>query len=169
MEQTFRNSKKKNKARSLDSINRGLVILVILLLGYVLSKCYAPIEHAVLMPDDSQAASREVAPVVLLSKEVKPFRAYEERVLKRDPFKPVNCKVEPNTTHIQKTMPTLYQRIKLIGILLDGDSKAVVEDIKENQIHFLSKGESFESALLKDIKEDKVIFIYNGERIEMAP
>ena len=69
---------------------------------------------------------------------------------------------------LQKAIPLLKERVKLIGILMDGDSKAIVEDIDKQRVHFLSRGESFGAALLKDIRKDKVIFEYDNKLIEMT-
>ena len=58
--------------------------------------------------------------------------------------------------------------LKLVGILLDGEPKAVIEDLKKNETLFLSPGQSLGNAVLQEIQEGKVVFVYQGQRVELA-
>ena len=86
----------------------------------------------------------------------------------RNLFQPLGNKIETGTPALKKAIPALHKRIKLIGILLDDDSKAIVEDLQEKQTHFLSQGESIGTIQLEAIREDKVIFDDNGKKIELT-
>jgi len=121
-------------------------------------------------PDSHREASDGEAslPELVLFK-TRPFEVYAKGIETRDLFQSLRDKLKPDAKVMEKALPALHKRIKLIGILLDQDSKAIVEDLKEKQTHFLSRGESVGTAFLEDIQEDKVIFMYNNERIEMAP
>jgi len=152
----------------LDACNQLLIIVIIVLMGYVAIKVFSP-QQTLLEPIAAQeAVDREVSGMDIAAVSVKSFRIYEESIQARDLFEPLqsNLKLDPRV--MQKALPALHQRIKLIGILIDSDPKAIVEDLKEKQTHFLSKGESIGTVLLEDIQEDKVIFKYDNEKIEMA-
>lgn len=96
------------------------------------------------------------------------FEEYSRKIQEKGLFSPFPDKLSTDALSFRKTLPVLHERIRLIGILLDGDSKAVVEDLQDRQTRILSMGESIGAAFLKDIHEDRVIFVYNDEQVEMA-
>lgn len=63
----------------------------------------------------------------------------------------------------------LAQNFKLVGIILDNDPKAVVEDVRNQRTLFLSHGDQLEGAVLKEIRDGKVIFMLNDQRLELVP
>jgi len=153
----------------LDACNQILIIVVTVLLGYVAIKFFSP-QQIIPEPVAKQAvADQEIFVTDIAAMKVRSFRVYEQSIKARNLFEPLrsdDLKLDPRV--MQKALPALHKRIKLIGILIDSDPKAIVEDLKEKQIHFLSKGESIGTVLLEDIQEDKVIFKYDNEKIEMA-
>jgi len=162
------NLKRKDGISILDAGNQILIIVVVGLLGYVTIKYFAP-QQTLIDPalkqsvGDQQISAQDI--VVLAAK---PFEIYEKGIKARGLFDPLQSGLKPDPRVLQKALPALHKRIRLIGILMDSDSKAIVEDLKEKQTHFLSKGESIGAVILEDIQEDKVIFQYHNERIEMA-
>ncbi len=117
--------------------------------------------------DGNEKNNRGVFPEKFMPFKPEPFGIYAEGIQKRDLFQLIEDGSDTNTAALRKALPALQKRIKLLGILMDGDSKAIVEDIKEQKVHFLSKGERVGAVLLEDIQKDKAIFLYNNERIEM--
>jgi hypothetical protein len=162
-------TKKKEKADVLDTGNRLLVLAIICSLGYGMVRYFADDPVAGVSRQGQDTAGGEAPPPVIKIVEPKPFQIYEEAVNRRDLFQPFAERFQADTAVLEKAMPALHQCIKVIGILKDKDSKAIVEDLNDQQTHFLSKGESIGTARLEDIEEDKVIFIYNNERVEMSP
>jgi len=165
-------SKDKKRADDLyffDHVNRLLAVLIIVLLGNVVLKYYPSTKDLRTAQDDNQTNSMKIVSVGPGTKEVKPFSIYEQGLRRRDLFGPITKSVAADPETIKKTLPALHNRIKLLGILYDQNAKAIIEDLKEKQVHFLSKGESLGSILLEEIKEDKVVFQYDNERVEMTP
>ena len=164
------NLTKKDGVSVLDTSNQILIIVIAVLMGYVAIKFFSP-QQTISEPVSAQAVIEQEIPATdIANMQVKSFGAYEEGIKARNLFEPLrsgNLKADPRV--MQKALPALHKRIKLIGILIDSDSKAIVEDLKEKQTHFLSKGESLGSAVLEDIQEDKVLFKYANEIIEMTP
>jgi len=153
----------------LDTGNQLLIIAVAVLLGYVAIKFFSP-QQTISEPPSLQAViDQEISATDITTMQVKSFVVYEEGIKARNLFEPLQNGLKPDSRILQKALPALHKRIKLIGILMDSDSKAIVEDLKEKQTHFLSKGESLGSAVLEDIQEDKVLFKYANEIIEMTP
>ena len=97
------------------------------------------------------------------------LKLYEDGIKARDLFQSLLDDLKHESMALSKTHPALHERIKIVGILIDGDSKAIVEDLKEKQVHFLSKGERVGPIVLEDIQENKVTFSYDNKRVEMAP
>lgn len=63
----------------------------------------------------------------------------------------------------------LAKNLKVVGILLDAEPKAIIEDVAMKQTFFVSPGEHVGGALLEEVKEDRVILIFNEERVELVP
>ncbi len=63
----------------------------------------------------------------------------------------------------------LAKTLKVVGILLDAEPKAIIEDMAMKQTFFVSPGEHVGGALLEEVKEDRVILIFNEERVELVP
>jgi len=99
---------------------------------------------------------------------VKPLNIYLDGIAQRDLFTDKESQPPADNTMLPVAIPALEQKIKLIGILVDADSKAIVEDLQEKQTHFLSRGDSIGQVLLEEIREDKAIFMYNKTRYEMS-
>lgn len=133
----------------------------------ILSKAFIPLQWEA--KRRVEEVDEKPFPIDITMFKPKPFEMYAKGFAARDLFQSLREKLETDTQAIQKALPALHKRIKLIGILLDGDSKAIVENLEERQTHFLSKGESIGTVFLEDIREDRVVFTYNNERIEMSP
>ena len=63
----------------------------------------------------------------------------------------------------------LDKKIKLVGIVVDKEPQAIVEDLKERQTVFVSPGDRIGDAVVLEVNEDKVIFLYHDQRIEFVP
>ena len=137
------NSEKDNSLHFLDAVNYLLIVLIIGLLGYVLSKYVLTDQNKLVAVNELEALDTKVTSEELMFFKPKPFEVYAERIQARDLFQSLSDKLRPDTTALEKAIPALHKRIKLIGILLDEDSKAIVEDLKEKQTHFLSSTRLF--------------------------
>jgi len=153
----------------LDTGNQLLIIVIAVLVGYVAIN-FSSLQRSILEPISTQVMIEEEIPAAnIATMQIKSFEVYEKGIKARNLFATLQSDLKPDTRILQKALPALHKRIKLIGILIDSDSKAIVEDLKEKQTQFLSKGESLGSAVLEDIREDKVLFKYANEIIEMTP
>ena len=52
---------------------------------------------------------------------------------------------------------------------MDKEPRVIVEDLKEKQTVFMSKGDKLGEYILEEILADKLIFLYNGEKVELVP
>jgi hypothetical protein len=170
MKKIFGQLKKFSATQCLNAANGVLCMIIVAFLGYLPVKYYSDAH----VPDAKPDGVRAAAVLNAFEEEAiffkpKPFAVYAKGLQERDLFRSIQDRVRTDRPALKKALPALHKRIKLIGILLDEDSKAIVEDLKEKQTHFLSRGESLGTVFLEDIQEDKVIFMYNNERVEMTP
>lgn len=101
--------------------------------------------------------------------EVRPFDFYKPAMEGRDIFqapweKPAQEVSAPNASAAELT-----KQLKLVGILLDKDPKAIVEDLGTHQTFFVSPGEQIGNAVVGEIRPDKVILIFGQEKVELVP
>lgn len=109
--------------------------------------------------------------------EGEPFSAYAEIFQERDIFGGVSMKGRPQVTAgPSETVPSAVdvaqefkQNFKLVGIVLDQDPKAVIEDLKNQQTLFLSRGEKIGEGELTDIQAGKIVLQIRGQTIELTP
>ena len=154
---------------ALACANRLMIVLIAAILVYGAVRIFGDGKSKVTAGNGADVSPESPILTAFKMEEPKAFHFYEETVKARDVFLPFGERTRADTAALEKALPALHQRIKLIGILVDNDSKAIIEDLQEKQTHFLSRGETIGTALLEDIREDKVIFLYDNEHVELAP
>ena len=129
-----------------------------------------PPEVAVVPSSDDRediVAADEVLP------EPKPFTEYAEIIGKRDIFTSPFQRMPQESSNASEVPPApafdLSQNFKVVGIILDKDPKAVIEDVRNRRTLFLSYGDKLEGGTLEEIRDGKVIFLFNGQRVELMP
>ncbi len=166
----------KHPLRLLVLCNRVLTFVAILCVVYALINFFVKARQIPSSSSrkDGSASKDEVAEKIVLP-QAKPFDAYVDIINKRDIFniaQPKGATPSENPAEAEPLPAAAAQDwlkdLKLVGILLDKEPKAVIEDAVKNETVFLSHGQELRSAVLQDIQEDKVIFIYQGHRLELA-
>lgn len=156
---------------------RVLAVTACVLLIFVLNK-YArtqPLATQVVsssarsVEDTSVAKEKKEGDLSIAVMEVRPFDSYKPEIEGRDIFEaPWEKPVQPVPV-LGASAAELTKQLKLVGILLDKDPKAIVEDLGTQQTFFVSPGERIGSALVSEIREDKVILIFGQEKVELVP
>lgn len=171
------NSKKLDddeKGKGFDFIslaNKLLVIVILGLVGYVVvnhllfKKENEPVLFAPVEPKGNQK-QKQTTPKV---KSTKSFSSYEQVIGQRDIFQSPWEKPKVQNAFISSTLSELKKKIKLVGIVVDEESIAIIEDVKSRETSFLTVGESISGAQIEEITEEKVVFILNDERVEFKP
>ncbi len=156
---------------------RVLAVLAGIILIFVLTKYTRsqppplPAVSAQLQPAGNISAvpSREDEELPVPALEARPFESYKQTMGGRDVFqapweKPAVAVAAPNTSASE-----LAKQLKLVGIMLDKDPKAIVEDLATQQTFFVSPGEKIGNVIVSEILEDKVILIFGQEKVELVP
>lgn len=105
-----------------------------------------------------------------------PFDEYANVITKRDLFElPVeesSPAIEPQAVQpapVQVVQRDLSQELRLVGIVLDDQPQAVIEDIRNKETIFLRKGEQHGDIILEDVQAGKVTIRYHQELVELTP
>lgn len=181
---------------SLALWNRILVILIIGIWAVILARYSSEEKHRPMKPlpvfvDSSDSAGKDTpdstrqspawrsppkarlavggltAPLGVV--ETKPFEFYAGKIEGRDVFEAPWEKPASDSQAPADPALDLSKRLKVVGILLDEDPKAIIEDLETKQTFFLSPKERMGDIVVDEIREDKVIVIFNEEKVELTP
>ena len=118
---------------------------------------------------DMESSGEIIKEEASLNLEARPFEFYRQTIGSRDIFQAPWEKPLPVATGTSSSAAELAKQLKLVGILLDKDPKAIVEDLTTQQTFFLSPGERIGNAVVEEIREDKVILDFAQEKVELVP
>ncbi len=99
--------------------------------------------------------------------------SYLAMVQRRNVFSPfivVDTRVEEEEEEredLREAAKKLAAKLKLVGILLSPQPRAMVEDLETNETFFLKEGDIVNQLKIKEILSDRIILDYQGETIEM--
>ena len=99
--------------------------------------------------------------------EARPFLHYLEMVQRRNIFSPIALKQEEKPEVGKEQLQEMASDLGLVGISLDGEAMAMIENTKENKTYFLKKGDKIGNFKIEDIQENKVILNFEGKKIEL--
>lgn len=160
---------------SLALWNRILVILIIGIWAVILARYSSEEKHRSMKPqsalvDSLDSAGKDTPDSTPLGVvEAKPFEFYAGKIEGRDVFEAPWEKPALDSQAPADPALGLSKRLKVVGILLDEDPKAIIEDLETKQTFFLSPKERMGDIVVDEIREDKVIVIFNEEKVELTP
>ena len=149
------------------------VILILVLNKYALLRTKPPVAlepfFQTQIADDisSPSGKGEESPVPAI--ETRPFESYKQTMEGRDVFQAPWEKPVQTVPASGASAAELSKQLKLVGILMDKDPKAIVEDLGTQQTFFVSPGERIGNAVVGEIRQDKVILIFGQEKVELVP
>jgi hypothetical protein len=151
---------------NLKVLNKFLFVISILLLGY------SVMDFAFNRPDikDAHEKSRHVredGETGKLVSETRPFLHYLEMVRRRNIFSPIALKQVEKPEVKKKQLQEMASDLGLVGISLDEEPMAMIEDKKKEKTFFLKKGDKIGVFEIEDILENKVILSFEGKKIEL--
>ena len=161
-------------------VNGVLIVLIVLLIVYVMY------ELLLITKQDERMSvkSNMILENTLLAEsfslsEPPPFSYYSGQLEKRDIFRipepvapPMENIVQPekmNVPVVNAPNPMdLIKNLTLVGILLDQNSTAIIEDQQSKETLFLQVGSQVNEAVVEQIQKSKVIFNFHGQRVELT-
>lgn len=162
---------KTDNTRLLVLATRVLLLFALVLGYFILNMFIFKPKRPVLIVSDSEVTAQDVLPSEIVIPPTKTFDEYVEIINKRDIFNPPDSKQPGVLSEDLAPVPAIDLRAsyRLVGILLDKDPRAVVEDLKTQETLFLSKGQKIGDITVEDIADGKVVFISNGQHYELTP
>jgi len=152
---------------SLELINKIVIILCVLIIGYSLM-------DFIFNRKDIQKFYNMVSSVKRIKEEEKeiitlrPFLHYLAIVKRRNIFSPIEIVKESDIIdEKKKTMQSLLSDLVLVGIAWGKEPQAMIESKEQEQTYFLNKGEMINSLKVERILRNKVILSYEGEEGEL--
>lgn len=157
----------KDEKKIFRLVERVLLGLAVVLVVAILYEFLLTGHNAATLLKEPQTKEKDVIADEFASLEPKPSTYYTAAMKERDIFaSPLAGK---KSDHITTTsIPELAKRLRLVGIVLDNTSEAIIEDVETNQTFFLHKGERIKDAIVDDILESKVILLYGNQKVELV-
>lgn len=158
-------------AQNLSLFNRVLWVIAAGMAGFILIRYLGVQPQDSLTPAPAEVRTPEKPPEVSLSRTagVKPFEDYQQRLQTRDLFQAPWEKSAPGAGERESSAAQINRQLKLVGILLDQNPQAIIEDAESRQTFFVSAGERVGEARVEEIRADRVILIFHEERVELTP
>lgn len=164
-------AEKKQGIGWLKSGNRLMVAVTFGALAYG-AWLYITIEQRSLpLPVDGRNKDSSVEmPATDPKKSSKDFDSYAQIFEERDVFQAPweNPEGEVVASAVASIQSDLIKQLTLVGIVLDKNPQAIIEDKKTRQTFFVRVGESVNGAVVTAIEEGKVIFKINEEKVELV-
>lgn len=161
--------KARHNINFLKICNRLLVAGAVVISCYIAFRYFIFNKNEILLAQESIEITKSIeGNDVNLFEEKKPFSYYKETIASRNIFQAPWEKLKEDIGDIVEEVPSIKKKLKLVGVLLDNNPMAIVEDLKTKQTLFVFKGDKVGGALLEEIHEGKVIFLYENERVEIV-
>ncbi len=99
--------------------------------------------------------------------EKRPFLHYLEMVQRRNIFSPIELKQKEDPKVQEKQLQKMASTLGLVGISLDNEPMAMIEDKTAVKTYFLKKGDKIGEFKIEDIYENKVVLSFEGNTVEL--
>ncbi len=149
--------------------NRGLTGIVAVLAAYLFIKVlFVPSPN---VEEVAVEATAETAAPAAPGTTLQPVGTYLDVMEKRNIFSTSFKSDETGEEIPIVTAPTAtdepLQGLRLVGIVMDSNPQAIIEDVREKQTYFLFKGESVNTVVVEDISAGKVVVSHGGQTYEL--
>ncbi|HOW35217.1 MAG TPA: hypothetical protein PL155_02220 [Candidatus Omnitrophota bacterium] len=148
--------------------DRLLLVAVFVLLGFVAYEFLFITDDRLKSFKEPAGTTEEVAIPSAESVNPKPYSYYSEQIAKRDIFQSPVYKRTMGDAKAPEAGSELTKNLRLVGIVLDSNSQAIIEDANAQRTFFLHKGDRIREAVVEDIQESKVILNFSEQRIELT-
>lgn len=152
--------------RVLAGLSAGLAVFILVKYGTAKPQ---EIKIASVVPEAAEPLPAAAAGEEASDLTVRPFAPYQQAMEGRDIFQAPWEKPLKEMPAAGDAAAEWSKQLKLVGILLDEEPKAIVEDLRTQQTFFLSPGEQIGNAVVEEIREDKVILRFAQEKVELVP
>jgi len=99
----------------------------------------------------------------------KPLSDYYQLMDQRNIFSSFERGPYQKLSESKDILQEIGKSVNIVGILLDHDSKVVIEDKNTHETFFLSVGETLNGVKVQSIEENAVIVDYKGRQVNLTP
>lgn len=167
------NSQEPREPMGIDVLQWANKFLVVLCLGitiYLVADHFKEGKQNVLIPEERKKVEEAFPQIIERARiEVKPFEVYKDTISQRDVFLAPWEKGEIPTGGAGESAQEFKRQYKLVGIVMDQQPKAILEDSKTQISLFVIRGEKIGEGVVEEIQEGKVVVLLGGEKIEFTP
>lgn len=146
-------------------LNIFLVLLLITFFAYSVFNIVKPTGGRVNHISETVTSDKEGQQIKI--NQPKDYGYYYRQFSKRDIFNAPSIADDANAPATGVSLKDATKNFRLVGIILDKQPQAVIEDKTTNTTYFLGKGENLNNLKVKEILESKVIVVYGTEEIEL--
>ena len=148
------------------TLNIFLISLLAIFIVYFVIEIFSPIKGRIKKIADSVEVKGQEGLEIKIN-EPKDYSYYYQQFAKRDIFNAPLLDKASDESGLSANVKEAIKSLKLVGIILDKEPQAIIEDTAAKSTHFLNEGDSLDKLEVKDISESKVILIYGGEEFEL--
>ncbi|MCA9401629.1 MAG: hypothetical protein KC713_08375, partial [Candidatus Omnitrophica bacterium] len=147
----------------------------VLLLGCVVMAGGAALMEVLSVKKDINPVTSQGEPVTIQQSsqdqmlQIQPFDFYRERLENTEVFIAPWQRESAEEQEQQEAVSPLSVRLKLVGIVMDENPQAIIEDNQAQQTYFVSVGETIAGAVVELITPDKVKLNEGQNILELMP
>jgi len=151
---------------NLKAVNKAFLVLSVILLGYSIvgfvfgRPDIRKVREKSLLIKEEQPAGEDLF-------QARPFLHYLEMVRRRNIFSPIALKEDEKPEVKEKKLLEMSANLILVGISLEKEPVAMIEDTKAKKTYFLKAGDTINKFKVDTISNDRVILSYQGDKIEL--
>lgn len=152
---------------SLRAVNTVLVLLAVILAVYLLAgflfsnRSVQPSEDSGVVSPAPDSRPAQIPPA-------KPYDYYAKQFEGKDIFGVSSAQDSSFSLPLGQSASQMAKDLKLVGVVMDAQPQAAIENKAENKTYFLQAGEYINGLKLEAINENRVILIYAGQKIELS-
>ncbi|MFZ5800582.1 MAG: type II secretion system protein N, partial [Candidatus Omnitrophota bacterium] len=152
---------------SFRTVNTILVLLVAILAVYLLAQ-FLSWPRRISLPTDSGATTSDADFRVAQMPAAKPYDYYAKQFAAKDIFGAASGGDSSVTLPVGQSAAQIAKDLKLVGVVMDAQPQAAIENKAENKTYFLEVGDMINGMKIDSISENRVILNYSGQRIELS-
>jgi hypothetical protein len=154
-----------------DSVNRFLILILILLAGYLAYSFLFPAHRDIdrfveIKAPEPQAADIRGGGPVPAGDRAEDYAVYSRAIQGKNLF--TAPFVEESRLSEEAPDIDISKRFNLVGIIAGERPEAIIEDKDAKKTHYLSEGQSLDGVTIVKIEEGKVILGYQGKEIVLV-
>ena len=168
-EATNRRSEKLPAFFSFKIISIFLCIIIISFVGYSI---FESLSSQLIFNVENREFPIEEAEIIkepALAYQAKPYSYYSQKINRRDLFDSFSLSDGAIDISLNPSLGSKFNNLSLVGIVLDEEPQAIIENKTDKKSYFLRKGDFIGDIKIEEILDGKVIVSYAGEEFEMVP